>query len=97
MKSRTGPLAEALAQACTGIGWISWSSSSVNQVGLTGLFRLITSVVAFGVLALTTWSGIPTCGVYWDQLAPLSFTAAFTSSMKNSASLEVSGWPSDHL
>ena len=68
----------------------------MNHSGLTGLFRLSTSVVAFGVLALTTWSGIPTCGVYCPQFAPLSFTAARTMSMKNSASFEVTGWPSDH-
>ena len=95
MKSRIGPLAEALAQTWAGIGSISWSLSSVIHSGLTGLFRLITSVVELGVVALTTWSGIPTCGVYWLQLAPLSFTAARTSSRKNSASFEVTGWPSD--
>ncbi len=68
----------------------------MNHCGLTGLFRLSTSVVAFGALALTTWSGMPMCGVYNPQFAPLSFTAARTMSMENSASLEVTGWPSDH-
>ena len=57
-----GPLAEALAQECTGMGWICASWLSVNHVGLTGLFRFTTSVVEFGVLALTTWSGIPMPG-----------------------------------
>ena len=90
-------MAEALAQAWTGMGWISASMFSVNHSGLTALFRFSTSVVAFGVLAPTTWSGIPTPGEYWPQLAPLSLTAARTSSRKNSASFEVTGWPSDHL
>ena len=52
--------------------------------------------MAFGVLALATWSGSPICGVYSPQFAPLSFTAARSKSMKNSTSLEVTGWPSDH-
>ena len=80
MKSRADPFAEALAQACAGIGWMSYIALAVNQAGLTALSRWITSVVAFGALALTTWSGMPTCGVYGPQFAPLSCTAARTMS-----------------
>ncbi len=54
VKSSVGPFAEALAQACDGIGWAPPRLSSVNQVGLTAEFRLITSVLESGVDMLVT-------------------------------------------
>ncbi len=97
MKSRVGPLAESLAQACDGIGWMLPSSSWVNQVGLTEAFMLNTTVVGFGAVTLATWSGMPRPGVKPAQLAGLSLVAATIRSYQNSTSLEVIGWPSDHL
>ena len=97
MKSRIGPLAEAFAHTCAGIGWTVPSSFSQNQVGLTDLFRLITRVVLFGVDMLVIWSGMPRPGTYGPQLAGLSLTPALSMSSQNSTSLEVTGWPSDHL
>ena len=63
MKSRVGPLAEDLAQACAGIGWIAPSWSCQNQVGFTALVRFIWTVLEFGALMLATWSGMPRPGV----------------------------------
>jgi len=63
VKSRSGPLAEALAHACDGIGWIAPSSFCQNQVGFTALVRFICTVVEVGALMLETWSGMPSPGV----------------------------------
>ena len=97
MKSSSGPLADAFAQAWAGIGVTSESSSSKNHPGLTAFFMVNTTVLALGVVTLATSSGIPTPGLYGPQLAGSSLMAALISSKKKSTSLEVIGWPSDHL
>ncbi len=56
-------MAEALAQAKAGIGWMTPSSFCQNQVGLTADFIVNTTVLALGAVTLATWSGMPMPGV----------------------------------
>src|SRR5438552_18237088 len=91
VKSRSWPLAEDLAQACEGIGWMSWIWSSQNQVGFTALVMSILIVEESGALMLPTWSGMPSPGVKYAQLAGLALSAAFSSYHQNSTSLDVMG------
>ena len=68
-----------------------------NHCGLTGFFKVNTTVFALGAVRLATSSGMPRLGVYGPQFDAFSLIAALISSKKNSTSLEVTGWPSDHL
>ena len=49
VKSRVGPLAESFAHSEAGMSMMPERMSSSIQVGLTALFMLTTSVLAFGV------------------------------------------------
>ena len=57
MKSSVGPVAESFAHSAAGMSVTAPRMSSSIQIGLTGVFKLTTSVLAFGVDMLVSVSG----------------------------------------